>query len=153
MIPGQNLLNMASRIIALQGVMYYHFLGRSQNSVGQDVSQYRPGVKMIGSFQPIPRQLYESFGLDFQKDYWTFYTSNNMQDVSRGIAGDQIGFNGQRYQCESDNDWFQIDGWKGSIFVHVGIDNGDMDVFGFNQKPLSNTNLNFGNGNFLGGDE
>lgn len=153
MIPGQNLLNMAFRVIARQGVVYYHYLGRTQNSVGQDISEYSPGKLLLGSFQPVPRALYETLGLDFQKSYWTFYVSSNVSDVARGVSGDQIGFNGQRYQCESNNDWYQVDGWKGSIFVHIGIDTGDAQVFGFDEKPLTNTNLNYGNGNFIGGEE
>lgn len=153
MIPGQNLLNMAFRVIAQQALVYYHYLGRTQNSVGQDVSQYSEGRKIVGSFQPIQRVLYEQLGLDLQKDYWNFYASSNLQDVARMVAGDQIAFNGNRYQCESDTDWFQIDGWKGALFVHIGIDTASDTVFGFNEKPLVNTNKNFENGNYLGGNE
>jgi len=153
MIPGQNLLNMAFRVISQTALIYYHYLGRTQNSVGQDISQYSPGKTIWGSFQPVPRRLYQSLGLDFQKDYWMFYTSNNLQDVGRMISGDQIGFNGNRYQCESDNDWHPIDGWKGSLFIHVGLDNSDPNVFGFNEKPLINTNKNFSQGNYGGGSD
>ena len=153
MIPGQNLLSMAFRVIASTALIYYHYLGRTQNSVGQDISQYSDGKRIFGSFQPVPRILYERLGLDFQKDYWMFYTSNNLQDVGRMVSGDQIAFNGNRYQCESDNDWYPIDGWKGSLFIHVGIDNADSTVFGFNQNPSINTNKNFSNSNYLGGDE
>jgi len=153
MIPGQNILNMAFRVIAQQALVYYHYLGRTQNAIGQDVSQYSDGKTIYGSFQPVQRSLYMTLGLDLQKDYWNFYASNNMQDIERSVAGDQIAFNGQRYQCESNADWFQIDGWKGSIFVHVGIDNANQDTFGFNEKPLINDNKNFENGNYLGGDE
>lgn len=152
MVPGQNLLNMALRMIASQGLVYYHYLGRTQNSVGQDISQYSDGVKIVGSFQPVQRSLYEALGLDFQKDYWNFYASANLLDIGRSVSGDQIAFNGQRYQCESDADWYQIDGWKGSIFVHIGLDNADINVFGYGIKPSENTNINFGNGNFLGSD-
>jgi hypothetical protein len=150
MIPGSNILNMAFRIIAQTPVIYYHYLGRTQNDVGQDVSQYSDGKKMTGSFQPVPRQLYEKYGLDFNKNYWTFYTENNLIDVQRNVAGDQIGHSGQRYQCEANNDWYKIDGWKGALFIHIGIDTGEPNVFGYNEKPSSNNNLNFGHSNYLG---
>lgn len=153
MIPGQNILNMAFRVIAQTSVVYYHYLGRTQNSVGQDVSQYSLGKKVSGSLQPIQRILYQQYGLDLQKDYYFFYASNNTNDVSRNVSGDQIAFNGQRYQCESNNDWFSIDGWKGSIFVHIGIDTADDSVWGFGEKPSINTNQNFSNGTFLGGTD
>ncbi len=153
MIPGANVLNMAFRIIAQEGVVYYRDLGRIQNVVGQDITQYDTGIKMLGSFQPVPRNLYTVYGLDFQKSYYTFYTSNNLLDVTREISGDQIAFNGQRYQCESANDWFMIDGWKGVLCIHIGDDNADKFVWGFSSKTNPNTYLNFGNGNFLGGNE
>jgi hypothetical protein len=153
MIPGANVLNMAFRIIAQENVVYYRDLGRIQNLIGQDITQYDPGTQMSGSFQPVPRSLYTQYGLDLTKSYYTFYTSNNLLDVTRNISGDQIAFNGQRYQCEAANDWFMIDGWKGVLCIHIGNDNADQSVWGFNSKTSPNTYLNFGNGNFLGGNE
>jgi hypothetical protein len=153
MIPGANVLNMAFRIISQESVVYYRDLGRIPNAIGQDITQYDIGTKMSGSFQPVPRNLYTVYGLDFQKSYYTFYTSNNLMDVKRDISGDQISFNGQRYQCESANDWFMIDGWKGVLCIQIGNDNADQQVWGFNSKTNHNSYLNFGNGNFLGGNE
>ena len=150
-IPGQNLLNMALTVIARQGLTYYKFAGRALNSVGQDITTFDPPITLVGSWQPVPRQLYQQYGLDFQKDYFTFYTSNNVLDLERDISGDQIAFNGQRYQCESDNDWYQLDGWKGILCVHIGPDISDPAVWGFGSTP-PNTYLNFGNGNFLGSE-
>ena len=147
MIPGQNLLNMALTVIARQTLRYYRDAGRTLNSVGQDVTEYYPGVNMVGSWQPVPRKLYEVYGLDLQKDYFTFYTSNDVLDVQRDVSGDQISFNGQLYQCESNNDWFHLDGWKGILCVHVGPDINDRMIFGFGPE-----NKNFGKGNFLGAD-
>ena len=153
MIPGQNLLNMAFRIIAKETVLYYKDLGRTLNSVGQDITEYAAGVPLSGSFQPVPRKLYELYGLDLQKDYYTFYVSAALLDVDRDISGDQIAFNGQRFQCESDNDWFAIDGWKGVLCVHIGIDIADPVIWGFNEVPSINSYRNFSNGNFVGGEE
>jgi hypothetical protein len=145
MIPGQNLLNMALTVIAKQAIRYYHALGRTQNSIGQDITQYAPVKIIYGSWQPVPRHLYEQFGLDFQKDYFVLYTSNNVIDVQRDVSGDQVSFNGQRYQCESNTEWFQLDGWNGILCVHVGVDTGDRTAWGFGRN-----NQNFGNGNFVG---
>ncbi len=150
MIPGQNLLNMALTIIAKQTITYYRNTGRVLNSVGQDIAEYAPPLFIVGSWQPVPRALYQQYGLDFQKDYFTFYTSNNVLDLERDISGDQIAFNGQRFQCESDNDWYGLDGWKGILCIHIGPDKKDPVVWGFGTMPPSNTYLNFGNGYFLG---
>lgn len=149
-IPGQNLLNMAFRIIATQTIVYYQALGRLVNSVGQDVTEYNAGVNIRGSFQPVPKNLYELYGLDLQKTYYTFYAPYAISDIARDVSGDQIAFNGQRFQCESNNDWFAIDGWKGVLCIHIGLDVADDFIWGFNQIPQINTYKNFGNGNFIG---
>lgn len=124
MIPGQNLLNMALTLIAKQVVMYYQYASRSTNAVGQDITVYLDPVEMFGSFQAVPRKLYELYGLDLQKDYSTFYTSNNVLDITRDVSGDQLVYQGRRYQVESDNDWYAQDGWKGVLVVDLGADNG-----------------------------
>jgi hypothetical protein len=119
-IPGQNLLNMALTIIHKQEIQYYQFDSRSLNDIGQEVTVYKSAVTIVGSWQPVPRHLYMQFGLDLQKDYFTFYTSNDVLDVTRDVSGDQVSFQGRRYQCESNNDWYKLDGWKGILCVFNG---------------------------------
>lgn len=118
MIP-QNLLGSALSIIGKQSFLYVRFLTRSENSIGLDVSQYAVPVPMLGSVQAIPRNLYERYGLDLQGDYKMFYVSNNIVDVERVKAGDQFIYNNQRYQCESETDWFPMNGWTGVLCVRV----------------------------------
>lgn len=119
-VPGCNLLNMALTIIAQQTLAYYQFVSRAPNAVGQDVTVYATPINLVGSWQPVPRALYEIYGLDLQKDYFTFYSSNNILDIQRDISGDQVVFMGKRYQVESSNDWYQLDGWKGMLCVDLG---------------------------------
>ncbi len=123
MIPGQNILNMALQIIAKQTIQYYAFVSRSLNAVGQDIATYAAVQNIVGSWQPVPRQVYVLYGLDLQKDYFTFYTSNNLLDITRDVSGDQIAYRGRRYQVESNNDWYQLDGWKGILCVGLGASN------------------------------
>jgi hypothetical protein len=113
-VPGSNLLNLALTVIHKQMVTYHQATGRSQNSIGQFVTTYTNSA-MVGSFQPVDKKLYEAYGLDLQKTYATFYTSNNIIDIARDVSNDQITYNGQLYQCESNNDWFAQDGWKGVL--------------------------------------
>lgn len=122
-IPGQNLLNMCLTVIAQQTLNYYQYESRTLNAVGQDITTYYPVITLVGSWQPVPRKLYMEYGLDLQKDYFTFYTSNNLLDVTRDVSGDQISFRGKRFQVESNNDWYQLDGWKGVLCVDLGADN------------------------------
>lgn len=149
MIPGSNVLNMAFSIIAKQSVIYYRFIGRTLNDVGQDVATYEPGSLLKGSFQPVQRNLYEALGLDLQKEYYWFYVSKALMDVSRNVSGDQLAFQGNRFQCESSTDWFAMDGWLAILCVRIGLDGGNLNLFGFNTIPRSNTYQNFGYGNFI----
>ncbi len=150
MIPGSNLLNMAFQLIAKQTVTYYAFLGRVENDVGQDVTEYAAPAILRGSFQPVPRALYELYGLDLQKTYYTFYVSYDLLDIDRDVSGDQIAFGSRRFQCVSDVDWFEVDGWKAVLCVYIGPDIAHQTAWGFNAVPPINTNVNFNNGNFLG---
>jgi hypothetical protein len=152
-IPGQNLLTMALTMITRQAVTYYKAVGRELNSLGQWVTMYADGITIYGSWQPVPREILRQFGLDFQKDYYTLYAPENVFDIDRDITSDQIAFNGQLFQVESDNDWFALDGWKGILCIHIGSDNQQGDLFGFGQIPAINSYLNFSYGNFLGSDE
>lgn len=154
MIPGANLLKMALTIIAKQNILYYAYSGRTLNNVGQDVTTYAPPRLIGGSFQAVPRALYQQLGLDFQKEYYIFYTLENLLDVGRDVSGDQLAFDGQRYQCESNTDWFPMDGWKGVLCIRLGYDPTETNIFGFNAynpafPDLENTYTNFGFGNFL----
>jgi len=115
MVPGSNLLNIAMQIITHQTISYYQATGRTTNAVGQYVTTFASPVSIIGSFQPVPRRLYEAYGLDQQKSYFTFYTPTDLIDIQRDVSPDQIVFNSQTYQCESSNDWFAIDGWNGVL--------------------------------------
>ena len=152
MIPGVNLLNMALTVIAKQPVIYYRDAGRVQNIVGQDITVYDTPVEILGSWQAVQKNLYKEWGLDLQKDYYVFYTSNPLIDVGRDVSGDQIALNGQRFQCESTVNWYPMDGWVGVLCIHIGLDTQDQQLFGFSNKNNPNTYTNFGNGNFPADD-
>ena len=148
MIPGSNLLNVALTVIAAQTVMYLRELSRALNDIGQDVTTYALPVEIKGSFQPVPRKLYAQYGLDFQKSYFTLYSSTNIIDVGRDVSGDKIVFNGRLFQCESNNDWYSEDGWKGVLCVDIGSSNNFQPVFGFDELKGLSGNQNFENGSF-----
>ena len=119
MIPGSNLLRMAQRIIRPSTVQHYVFVDRTTNEIGMLVSNFDPPVDILGSFQPVPRTLYQAMGLDFRKNYAMFYSTVFLQDVSRDRTGDQLEFGGVRWQIESSNDWHAVDGWNGILCVEV----------------------------------
>lgn len=147
-VPGSNLLASALTVIAAQTVIYYRALSRVQNDVGQYVVTYATGVNIRGSFQPVPKTLYQVYGLDLSKIYYTFYSLNDLIDIQRNVPADQIIFNNKRFQCESNNDWFAIDKWKGVLCILVGDYVASENIFGFNEVPTVNNNLNFEHSNF-----
>jgi hypothetical protein len=119
LIPGADVFKIALTVINPQGVTYYQASSRALNDVGQYVTTFASGVILKGSFQPVPRSLYETYGLDLQKSYFTFYTSNNIIDLTRDVSADQLDFNSERFQVESNNEWFAIDGWVGVLCVKI----------------------------------
>lgn len=151
-IPGSNILNMALSVIAKTTVQYYEAVARPLNNIGQNFTQYAPAVNIIGSFQPVPRALYMTLGLDFQKTYFRLFTSNNVVDIGRDVSSDQISFQGRRYQCESSTPWFGLDGWVEVLCIDIGEQLDTSLVFGFNVMTspgnFINANQNFNNGNF-----
>lgn len=114
-----NLLNVALSVVGRQSFNYIAFTSRTPNAVGQDVATYAAPVALTGSVQPVPRSLYQQYGLDFQRDYLIFYVSQNAIDVTRDVSGDQMQFNGNLYQCVSETDWFPMNGWTAILCVKI----------------------------------
>jgi hypothetical protein len=119
MIPGANLLGMALRLLSSQNFDYFAFLSRGTNDIGQDLANYAEPQSLAGSVQPVPRSLFQLYGLDFDRNYLTFYVSQDVIDVTRDVSGDQMFFNGNTYQCIQKTDWFPQDGWTAVLAVQV----------------------------------
>jgi hypothetical protein len=148
-VPGMNLLNMSLTIILRQTIQYYKLLSRPLNIVGQNVDVYAAPVNIVGSFQPVPRMMYEQYGLDLQKTYYNFYTSNNLLDLERDFSADKIVYQGVTYKCESNTEWYGEDGWKGILCVQTDTTQTFSPIFGFNQDVPVNSYTNFNNGGFV----
>lgn len=117
-----NILNLALSVFTPQVFEHHACTGRVTNAIGLDVSSYADPVELTGSVQAVPRNRYEQYGLDLNKNYITVYTSEDVLDVQRDISGDQISFNGKRYQVMSANDWRAMDGWQGLLCVEIGLE-------------------------------
>lgn len=147
-VPGSNVLNKAFNAIARDILWYYQAIGTTQNAIGQRVVEYQDGVQVRGSFQPVPKSKYTHIGLDLQKSYFYLFISRNFIDLQRNIAADQLGFRGQRFQIQSNTEWYNIDGWLQILCVELGRDHAVPNVFGFNDLEVPNTQTNFSGGNF-----
>lgn len=118
-IPGSNLLNIANTVITRLPFQYYKNTGRTLNSIGLDESQYADPVLVYGNPQPVPRNMFQSMGLDFQKSYFNFFLPSDIIDIGRDVSGDQFEFQNKRFQCLSKTDWYGIDGWDQVLAVQV----------------------------------
>lgn len=118
-IIGSNILNMALNIVGRQRVKWFKANGRVTNSVGLDVAAFDDAIPIYGSFQPVPRTMFVVLGLDFEKEYVNYYTSNRLTDIVRDKSPDEFEFEGSRYQVMSNTDWTKIDGWLGSMAVKI----------------------------------
>lgn len=136
-VPGSNLLNLAMTVIRKETFEFYAYTTRSSNDIGIYQDEYADPVTVTGSVQPVPRDLYAQMGLDFQKNYHTFYTPNSIGDVGRAKAGDKFVFNGSTYQCESTTPWFAMDGWTKCMCVQVPNDSVQNDYTNENGLPYT----------------
>lgn len=118
-VPSGNILNAALSVIQKQAFTYFAFTSRKTNEIGLDVANYALGVDAMGSAQPVPRNVYQNLGLDFQRTYFNFFVPSKIIDINRDVSGDQFEYNGQRFQCLSNTPWFGIDGWNQVLCVAV----------------------------------
>lgn len=118
MIPGSNLLRQALSMIGSQAVTYYADAGRTTTATGRDVTYFQEGVAVTeGSVQAVPRTRYESLGLDFSRNYVTWFVPQNVIGLGRNVSGDNIEFNGRRYDIETMTNWYAQDGWVECLCV------------------------------------
>lgn len=118
-VPGSNVLRKAMRVLGNNTFTWYQFTGTSTNDIGLDVNTFAYGQQVKGSVQPVPRSSLQTLGLDFNKEYINVFSQPPVQDLARDRAGDQIQFNGFRYQVMSDTQWSGIDGWQQSLCVKL----------------------------------
>lgn len=119
MIPGSNLLNLATTIIAKVPFSYYAFTGRSYDNAGDLAINYAAAVTKYGSVQPVARTLFEQMGLDFSRDYITIHTPNNITGIQKGTSGDYVRWNAQWWVVETQTNWYAVDGWKEIVCVRT----------------------------------
>jgi hypothetical protein len=121
-IPGANLLRAALRVLGHQPVLHCKQYEREDAATGRLVPQYDPPVEVsTGMVQPVPASRYAEAGIDYAKEYVTWYVPGNEVAVAgRGVSGDLIIWRGAKYQCQSSCDWLGADGWLEVTCVKVG---------------------------------
>lgn len=118
-VPGVNLLGLASRVLRFQDVQHRAYTGRTLNSVGDYVSAFASPVNIQASVQPVEKKLYQELGLDLSRNYVYVWTSADIKPPKQGRAGDLLIFGGATYQAESDRFWRTVDGFTKLLAVEV----------------------------------
>lgn len=120
MIPaGINVAALALSVTGTVKVDYFRFTGRTTNGIGLDVATYAEPVVARGSWQPVPRNVYQQLGLDLQKTYVNWVTRDLMADIGRDTSGDVVVRMGRRYQVESATPWGDVAGFAKYLLVLV----------------------------------
>ena len=132
MIPGGDLLAQALTKVAPQPFQYQANTGRTLNGIGIWEADYAPVVTLLGSIQAVNRKVYQEYGLDFQKNYTSFFVSADVLDLARDFSGDRIIYRGRLFQVVSKTDWYPIDGWVRLIACDVGPWNPPAPVLAIN---------------------
>lgn len=119
-VPGSNLLAEALSLIGSQPVAYFAALDRSVNSVYFEGQFAEPVPVFECSVQPVPRTRYEVLGLPMEKEYVNWFVPREVVGLQRDTTGDQIEWNGMRWQLQSPTDWTGQDGWMEILCAKVG---------------------------------
>lgn len=120
-VPGSNLLRMAMGVIGAQEVQWSRFLNKTTNAAGIDVPTFAAPVTVYGSFQAVDQNLLQNLGLDWTKNYATFYASEDFGDVNRDKTGDRLVYGGTTYGVLSKTPWFLQDGWNRVFCVEIKV--------------------------------
>lgn len=116
----RNIFASASRLIPQRNYQYLQFSNNSINDVGIVANSYSTEITIKANIQPVNRSVYEQFGLDMQKTYYTVFSSTLMQDLQRDVTGDQVIFNGKTLQIEStQGDWNSQYGFNSYLAVQI----------------------------------
>lgn len=111
---------MAQRLIRPQTASYSAWVSNTKLGTGVIKPVYADPVDIRANVEAVPRNMYEQFSLDFQKNYVVVYSLTPIRDLERDDACDIIDYGGTRYNVESNTDWQNQDGWQGTICVEVG---------------------------------
>ena len=120
MMTGAAMLSLAQSVIGTQTLEVLRFVSRTPNAAGKLVATYAAPEALEGNFQPVARNLYAQYGLDFAKTYYTLVIGADVVALKRGIDGDRLAYFGRLYSCESDTPWYNSDGYSISLCVDIG---------------------------------
>lgn len=118
-VPGSNLLNMALGVIGAQQVQWLRYAGMTTTAAGIQRPSWDAPVDISGSLQPVDANTLQQLGLDWTRNYVTFFAPAEFKEVERDQSSDRITYAGRTYQVVGKTAWFHQDGWEKVICVEV----------------------------------
>lgn len=122
LVPGSNLLAMASTLIASQTVGYAKYEGKTKTPQGVLIPTYAARVDVEGSFQPVSVDRVQRLGLDMSVEWATFYAYGFNAPLLRGTAPDRFYRGGGVWEVYGLADWASQDGWQAVLLQRTGND-------------------------------
>ncbi len=115
-----NVLRSVQTVIRAQTIIVRRFLSRATNDSGDWITAYSPDVTINVNVQPVTKSLYSKMGLDFEKDYVSILSVDNIDDLARDRSGDQVVIDSRLYETVGETDWQRSAGWNRIVCVYVG---------------------------------
>lgn len=118
MIP-YDLLSLAMTVIPPEKVRLYKAGGMAVDEYGIERPEYAEAEEIKASVQAVDNQMYQTFGLDLQKNYKLVYASVKLAGINSQEVPDRIEYDGKLYEVVRETDWSTYNGWSGVLVVEV----------------------------------
>lgn len=140
-VPGSNILKLALSVIGSQNVNWFQFASQNIGPTGLNTVTYNAAQLLtLCSVQPVPRDRYSTYGLDWEKAYVSWFVpSINAQALTRNpdgsgdvietpvtATGALISGVSRRYQLVGSTPWSNQDGWTNVIGLDIGPATGNL---------------------------
>ena len=114
-----NVLAMAQKIIPPVDILYYKFNTSTIDDYGAISPSFDTPITIKANVHPVPRSVYQEQGLDFNKQYISIFTQQQMFDLDRDNQSDKIEYLGEMYQLFNKSDWTYYNGWNSFKAVRI----------------------------------
>lgn len=128
-VPGLNLLGLALTAIGPQPVVWTPWVSSTVLGHGRMVPVFGPPQTITtGSVQAVPRTRYAALGLDYTRNYVTWFTPAPVRGAERDRAPDRFVWAGRLFDVATVTAWAVQDGWSEVVGIDVGsADTGSVE--------------------------
>ena len=106
----------AKQIVPQRRFSYKEYSGMVEGANGKDSPKYGDKKTAYGSVQPVPKKVYQSLGLNSEKEYIHIVTDACINGY--GDIGDRVFFCGKEYRVMDCEDWRVVSDWAGVMCIN-----------------------------------